>query len=117
MATLFELDQKQFDEWLENRPQVIKDMAAQFPPNKLYRMETGHRVTLMSYSEDRTVVVKVSGKYNYVQFERSVFGVDIDSLIECDLPAPDEKVGVELDQQETEQLLAKLRAKHIAEMN
>ena len=41
MAMLWEFDvkkQKEWDEWLAPRPQIIKDLAKRLPPNKLYRL-------------------------------------------------------------------------------
>ena len=35
----------------------------------------------------------VTGEFNIVAFERSVFGVDPKDLEECDLPGPDDHVG------------------------
>lgn len=82
-----------WDEWLATRPAVIQEMARKYPPNVLYRIDSGHRVTIYSYSEGRTVTVNVSGKYNFVAFERRVFGIPIDELVECELPTPDETLG------------------------
>jgi hypothetical protein len=67
---------------------------------------TGQRVFPVSYSEDGTVRVIVSGKYNLVSFEREVFGVEIDDLEECDLPGPDEPLGAILTADEVERALA-----------
>jgi hypothetical protein len=39
------------------------------------------------------VRVNVSGNYNFVTFERQVFGVDANDLEECDLPGPNELTG------------------------
>jgi hypothetical protein len=97
MAKVAEMNEAAMAEWLEERPQVIKDMATRHPPNLLYRMKsTGHRVTLYSYSEDGTVSVIVSGRYNLLTFERKVFGVNPDDLEECDFPPSDEPVGAML---------------------
>lgn len=94
MAVIREItDQKAADEWIKSRPHVVQDMIAQCPPNRLYRISAGQRVTIYSYSEDRTVTVDVSGEYNRVVFGRRVFGIPIDDLVECDLPGPDEDVG------------------------
>lgn len=82
------------DEWLEGRPQAIRDLAAQLPPGRLYRLKTtDHRVFLLSYSEDGTVTVAVTGQFNCVAFERKVFGIRPEELEECDLPGPDEPLG------------------------
>lgn len=81
-------------EWLDDRPQVIKDMVATHPPNLLYHLTTtGHRVTIYSYSENGTITVDVSGEYNGLLFERRVFGIRLDDLVECDLPDEGEAIG------------------------
>jgi hypothetical protein len=96
--------EKRWQEWLEDRPQVIKDLGARFKPWKLYRLNsTKHRVTVLSFFEDGTLTVNITGEYNLVSMERSVFGIQPDDLEECDLPRPDEIVGVYLT--EKEQLL------------
>lgn len=86
-------DQAGFDEWVASRPPVIQEMIRLKPPDRLYLMNSGHRCTIYSYAEDRTVTVDVTGEYNCIFFSRHVFGVSIDSLTECDLPAPGEVLG------------------------
>lgn len=95
MANIIEWDDSQRAEWkawLEERPQVIREMAAKLPPYKLYRMRS-HRVTIHSYSEDGTITVNVTGEYNRVLFGRHVFGVKPEDLTECDLPVDGEDIG------------------------
>jgi hypothetical protein len=96
MAKLAELDPVAVEAWLAERPPIIREMVTKRPPNLLYRMPTGHRVTIYSYSEDGTVSVIVGGQFNLIAFERNVFGVDPDTLVECDLPPADEPVGAML---------------------
>lgn len=97
MAKFVELDQDEWGKWLQERPPEIREMCRKFPPNLLYRMEeTGHRVTIHSYSEDGTVTVNVDGDFNSVMFDRQVFGVSPESLKECDLPGDQERVGTVL---------------------
>ena len=100
MAKIDGFDEAAFAEWLKTRPRVIRAMAKQCPPNLLYRMKsTGHRATLYSYSENRTVTVDIDGTYNALMFDRRVFGIDIDDLEECDFPASDVPVGTLLTEQ------------------
>ena len=40
-----------------------------------------------------TLTVIVSGRFNYVAFERRVFGIKPEDLEECDLPRADEPLG------------------------
>jgi hypothetical protein len=80
--------------WLKNRPPIVADLARRFPPNKLFRLKnTGHRVFVLAYDENGTLRVMVSGKYNFVVFERQVFGIEPNDLEECDLPSPKEMTG------------------------
>lgn len=81
-------------DWVASRPECIQTMCRQFPPDRLYRIKnTGHRVTLYSYSEDNTMTVIVAGEYNLISFPRKVFGIKPDDLKECDLPPKCEQLG------------------------
>ena len=60
---------------------------------------TGQRVTLVSYGEDGTLRVLVSGQYNCIVFDREVFGIAADDLEECDLPGADEMTGTLLTEE------------------
>lgn len=89
-----EEQQKEWNDWVETRPEVVKKIAKKIFPNRLYRMSSsGHRCTLYSISEDGTVTVNITGEYNRILFGRQVFGVDPDTLVECDLPDKDEDLG------------------------
>ena len=48
-------------------------------------------------------------QYNFVLFEKRVFGVDPSLLEPCDLPEPDELVGTMLTQEQVENNLDILR--------
>ena len=97
MAKIIEWTEKQrreWDKWVANRPAVIQELCRRLPGDRLYRLKSyNQRVTLCSYSEDGTVTVIVSGKYNFVTFDRKVFGISPDDLEECDLPDPEELIG------------------------
>lgn len=111
MADAFELNAEQLEKWLEGRPEVIRQMVATHPPHKLYRMtSTGQRVTIYSYAENETVTVNVTGRFNLIEdFERQVFGIPLDDLIECELPAPGEPLGVMLSKEQQEKLLEQIK--------
>lgn len=101
MAKVRELIEPDFSEWVKTRPEVIQEMMASHPPDRLYLLKTSnHRVTIYSYSEDKTVTVSVTGDYNKIVFPRNVFGISIGDLEECDLPAPDEELGEALSEPE-----------------
>lgn len=52
----------EFEEWLRNRPETIKALAAKLKPWFRYRVKpTGQHCNLYSYSEDGTVTVEVNG--------------------------------------------------------
>lgn len=107
MAKIADDIDAELQRWLSDRPKVIRDMAASHPPDRLYRLKTtGHRVTILAYSENRTVRVNVSGRYNFLSHERNVFGISIDDLEECDLPSDDEQLGSVLDKAEFEAAIA-----------
>jgi len=94
MAKIAEINDS-FKDWLAERPKVIQDLARDYPPDELYHLSSsGHRVTIASYSEDGTVTVNVSGQFNAVTFERSVFGIDPKDLEPCEIPTDDEPRGV-----------------------
>lgn len=79
---------------MDARPVVIQALARTYPPNRLYRLTgTGQRVTVVSYAEDGTVTVAVTGRYNRVLFSHTVFGVNPTALTECGLPRPGEDLG------------------------
>lgn len=94
MAKFREMDEKLWEEWVETRPPVIQEMCRKYRPGTLYKMKsTGQRVYLLSYAEDKTVTVAVTRDFNFVIYDRNVFGVDINDLEECDLPEESEPLG------------------------
>lgn len=95
-----EIDEVNFTEWLAERPEVVKQLAAQFRPDRLYLLKTtGHRVTIAGYNEGNTLIVNVTGEFNKIMFDRQVFGIPPEDLEECDLPAEDEELGTQLTEQ------------------
>lgn len=101
-------EERLWREWVDSRPMVVQRVIYKhgFVPWKLYRL-SGHRVTLHAFDEhagDRvTLRVVVSGKYNLVAFERTVFGVDPDDLKECAIPSHHEVLGTVLTEAELEE--------------
>ena len=100
--------------WVAERPPAVKAVAERFKPWALYRLTTtGHRVTLRSFGEGDdgavTLTVRVSGDFNAVIFERDVFGILPDDLVECDLPTADEPLGTVLAPDEVEPNIEVLR--------
>ncbi len=81
--------------WLAARPPAIRELAERFPPWSLFRLKsTGHRVHVIAYGENGTLRVAVTGRFNALAFERQVFGVDPNDMEPCELPGPDEPLGV-----------------------
>ncbi len=80
--------------WLDERPPKVRALAKQFPPYKLFRLKDTHqRVYPSSYNEDGTLCVVVDARFNFVMFERNVFGIKPEDLQECELPSKDEMTG------------------------
>lgn len=103
----------EFDEWLKDRPEIIQEMGKSHPPHKLYLLKTSnHKVFIISYSENRTVTVVVSGKYNLTDFERRVFGIKPEDLEECDLPKEGEPLGVMLNQEQAREYIQSIKEKN-----
>ncbi len=88
---------QEWDEWLKDRPQIIKDMATKLPPNKLYRNKiTGQIGVLVSYAENGTVRASFPNDLNFQMSTpggRQVFGLLPDDLEECEYPEAEKIVG------------------------
>jgi hypothetical protein len=120
MANIVELtpeEEVEYAKWVAERPPAIQEMIKTHPPNKLYRLTTtDQRVTIYSYGEDGTVSVIVSGKYNFLTFDRKVFGIPLSELVECDLPPEGEVVGTVLtDPKDVETYIDVIRPVVLAE--
>jgi hypothetical protein len=94
MATVREFDEggrEAWQEWLESRPAKIREVAEKYPPWILYRIKGGSTCGIIaSYGEQEdgsvTVTVDVTGEFNLVIMDRSVFGIKPSDLEECDIP-------------------------------
>ncbi len=97
-------------EWISERPSTVQAIAKRLDFYELFRMKsTGQRVVIHSISEDGTVTVNVTAKFNRLMFDRQVFGVNPDDLEPCDLPAKDEPLGSMMTQDEVEENIDALR--------
>lgn len=118
MANWYEPTQDQRDlwpKWIATRPKEIQDLAPRFPPWKLFRMKsTGQRVYVNGFQETGSescchagdehhttktgkpaLIVAVDARFNLLaSYERLVTGIDPDDLEECDLPGPNDPVGL-----------------------
>lgn len=96
MAKLFDINEKEWKKWVKSRPEIVRAIAEKLPPNRLYRLTTtDQRVTMVSYSEDGTVTVDVSSQFNAFTLHRQVFGIDPNTLVECDLPSESEREEID----------------------
>jgi len=100
MANWFEPTEKQlkeFKDWVAKLPEHVRPIAERLPPWGLFRLKDGHRVTVYCVSEHAdgsiSVCVDVTGRFNFVGFERRVFGIDPNDLTPCDLPDSREITG------------------------
>lgn len=97
-------------EWVESRPESVKAVAKRFDPWSLYLLKTtGQRVTILAIAEDGTVRVNVSGNYNFLIFERQVFGINPDDLEPCELPSDDELTGSLMTPEQVDDNIEELR--------
>lgn len=69
------------DEWLADRPQVIRDLAYAYPPSCYTITATGQHAVLYSYDEDGTVTVDTTVLAGLLPVQ--VFGVDPAGLEPC----------------------------------
>jgi hypothetical protein len=113
MAKVFELNLENWKQWVSERPPSVQKLCEQFPPDRLYLLNpTGQRVTILSYSENDTLTVLVSGEYNLVMFEREVFGISPKDLQECDLPSEHTPKGAFLTEEaDIDKFIAAMRNK------
>jgi hypothetical protein len=83
-------------DWVASRPDNVRKVAERFEPWSLYALRH-QKVTLVSFGEQEdgrvTLTVNVIGRFNFVLFDRSVFGIDPAELSACELPGKDENVG------------------------
>lgn len=98
----------EWEQWLADRPPDIQEIAKRFRPWKLYRLSTtGQRVTVIGFDEmeDGTCAVKICvlARWNFLFFEKGVFGINPDDLEECDLPGFGDKVGFVLGREPTDE--------------
>ena len=97
---------KDWKKWVAKRPPVVKALGERFDPWTLYRLDGGDRVFVVSFCEDGTLTVAVTRHFNLVLFERQVFGIKPESLVECDLPDEDEPLGVAIEKPTEEDFAA-----------
>jgi hypothetical protein len=99
-----------WDMWVSELPAAVRETLQRYDlkPWKLYRLKSsGHRVTLYSVDEPNdgsapTLKVVVSGRFNMLTFDRLVFGISPDDLVECDLPEDAEPLGTVLSHDEVD---------------
>lgn len=86
-------------EWVKERPPAVRAAIALkgLAPWKLFRLKGGHRAYLHALDEeiDGSVTLRmvVSGEFNVLLFERTVFGIKPGEIEECELPDEGEPVG------------------------
>jgi hypothetical protein len=86
--------------WLADQPPYVGAVGKRLDPWSLFWLRD-QRVTICGFNSDPktekvTVQVNVTGQFNLVMFDKTVFGVDPNDLTPADLPAPDEPLGAVL---------------------
>lgn len=81
------------DDWLQDRPQIIKDLADKISPFKTYVVkETGQLGTVYSFSENGTLTLNITGHKDKFRdameklIPLRVFGFRPEDLEEYELP-------------------------------
>jgi hypothetical protein len=112
---------RMWDVWIAERPEIVRQVAKNFQPWKLYRLTTtNHKVTLAVFDEEDdnitvTLRVNVLAEFNEnLLHERRVFGIVPDDLVECDVPSFEERAvnlqnGPALSDEQVEALIDDLR--------
>jgi hypothetical protein len=99
-------NEAEWQAWVASTPEPIRRVAQRFYPWELYRLKsTGQRVTLASFYEidgEITLRVNITGDYNLVLFDRTVFGIKPSDLEPCELPSEQEMLGAALSQEEVD---------------
>ncbi len=82
MVKIAGFDEVEWQKWLKDRPQCVKDLAAKWPPNVLYKnKKTGQVMALQAYDENGNVRAYVLPEYaGPVTGGASVFGIDPETL-------------------------------------
>ena len=72
----------EFEEWLNTRPKIVKDMAAKIPPDRLYKLvTTGQICWPVAYAENGTCRVRIHPAYKLTgRLGLEVFGIDPNDL-------------------------------------
>ena len=117
MARIMEPTKKQerrYAKWVASRPPHVRAVAERFDPWSLYRLKTSdHRVTVVSFGEELddsiTLTVHISAEFNFLMFERQVFGIKPDDLEPCDIPDADEVTGAMLTSEQVDKNIDALR--------
>lgn len=89
---------KAWEDWVAQQPPVVQEAARRFPIYELFALKkNGSRVYVVGFEdhEDGTVtaIAQVSAQFNLVVLERTVFGIPLEDLTPCDLPAAEDAVG------------------------
>ena len=82
-SPLLEEHQREWDEWLETRPERVREVAAARPPWHLYKViETGQHATVRAYDEheDGSVTLAITAWYPWLPLPVGVFGMQPEDL-------------------------------------
>lgn len=89
-----EKQEEAWQQWVNEIPEPIKELCKLYPPNKLFELKTtGQKVYVVQYDEslennEHTLTVGIDVVFNKGKmfFDRNVFGIKANDLVECDLP-------------------------------
>ena len=88
MALICEMNQDEWEAWVNTRPPVVQRMCRSHPPNRLYKdTVTGNVVVVKGYNEAGTLtLLYITPMAMLTGIVGKVIGVDPDQVEETDAP-------------------------------
>ena len=106
MATYIDIDPVELENWLQVRPPIIRELFTARPSGVYYKYQEQNFIcTIVSFFEDRTARVNISGEFNLIYMSRSMI-VDPYELTECDAPPEDKTLGEVLREEEHDEFIS-----------
>lgn len=73
-------EQAEYADWLENRPQPIKDLMREFPWGTRHHFRNGDLFVIGWYEDNRVAMSKVNPRIDKDLAEREIISLDVEFL-------------------------------------